>query len=338
MIDNLRKRYEQLQGLLNTPANQGGGLLGNISQGALLGSAIYGQGIQGKDPFSALLPAVTQTAQIQQLLTPKQKDRKIVKAADGFNYYEDTGERVLPGVQAKPKDVKTKEVYDTKTGTKVFRTEKQLAEEPDRYTGEPIEPIQSKIKRGQENTLFGNYTKDKSVQGFNQSSTQLQKMLTSFEQGTGAGDVAGIFAFMKTLDPNSVVRESEFQVAEGTGGAKLASFEKAFQLWKKARKGQRLTNREKENFKSAAIGFYEGELSSLDNLRGAYEGVIQNQNLDSTNIFVDNDLRPKFLEIDGKKIKTPSGATLADYKDGVYFWKIPGFDGYYSADSRGRSK
>ncbi len=71
MIDNLRKRYEQLQGLLNTPANQGGGLLGNISQGALLGSAIYGQGIQGKDPFAALLPAVGQTAQIQKLMNPK---------------------------------------------------------------------------------------------------------------------------------------------------------------------------------------------------------------------------------------------------------------------------
>ena len=68
MIDNLRKRYEQLQGLLNTPANQSGGLLGNISQGALLGSAIYGQGIQGKDPFAALLPAVTQTAQLQKLM------------------------------------------------------------------------------------------------------------------------------------------------------------------------------------------------------------------------------------------------------------------------------
>ena len=71
MIDNLRKRYEQLQGLLNTPANQGGGLLGNIPQTALLGSAIYGQGVQGRDPFSALLPAVTQTAQLQKLMTPK---------------------------------------------------------------------------------------------------------------------------------------------------------------------------------------------------------------------------------------------------------------------------
>jgi len=71
MIDNLRKRYEQLQGLLNTPMNQSGGLLGNIPQGAILGSAIFGQGIQGKDPFSALLPAVAQTAQVQKLMTPK---------------------------------------------------------------------------------------------------------------------------------------------------------------------------------------------------------------------------------------------------------------------------
>ena len=71
MIENLRKRYEQLQGLLNTPNNQGGGLLGNIPQTALLGSAIYGQGVQGKDPFESLLPAVTQTAQLQKLMTPK---------------------------------------------------------------------------------------------------------------------------------------------------------------------------------------------------------------------------------------------------------------------------
>ena len=71
MIENLRKRYEQLQGLLNTPNNQGGGLLGNIPQAALLGSAIYSQGIKGKDPFESLLPAVTQTAQLQKLMTPK---------------------------------------------------------------------------------------------------------------------------------------------------------------------------------------------------------------------------------------------------------------------------
>ena len=51
--------------------NQQGGLLQNIPQSALLGSAIFGQGMKGIDPFSALLPAVTQTAQLQQMLTPK---------------------------------------------------------------------------------------------------------------------------------------------------------------------------------------------------------------------------------------------------------------------------
>ena len=80
MIENLRKRYADLQGLLNTPMNQGGGLLGNIPQSALLGSAIFGQGVQGKDPFSALLPAVAQTAQLQKLMTPKKSFRQLTDA------------------------------------------------------------------------------------------------------------------------------------------------------------------------------------------------------------------------------------------------------------------
>ena len=71
MIEDLKRRYAKLQGLLNTPMNQSGGILGNIPQGALLGSSIFSQGMQGKDPFSALLPAVAQTAQLQTLMTPK---------------------------------------------------------------------------------------------------------------------------------------------------------------------------------------------------------------------------------------------------------------------------
>lgn len=104
MIDRLRQRYQQLQGLLNTPINQGGGLLGNIPQAALLGSAIFGQGIQGRDPFSALLPAAMQTAQLQQLLTPEEKDRKIVKDVEGRQRYVDTGELVFSDVKTPVKE------------------------------------------------------------------------------------------------------------------------------------------------------------------------------------------------------------------------------------------
>jgi len=96
MINNLRKRYEQLQGLLNTPMNQSGGLLGNIPQGAILGSAIFGQGLQGRDPFSALLPAVAQTAQIQRFLTPKKKENFRALTAKEFENYKSQGVNLDP--------------------------------------------------------------------------------------------------------------------------------------------------------------------------------------------------------------------------------------------------
>jgi hypothetical protein len=92
MIEDLKRRYAKLQGLLNTPIGQSqGGLLSNIPQGALLGSAIFGQGIQGKDPFSAFLPAVTQTAQLQKYMTPE----KIKQGKPSAYINKETGIREL---------------------------------------------------------------------------------------------------------------------------------------------------------------------------------------------------------------------------------------------------
>ena len=73
LIDLIRERYAKLteEGGILDANNNNKGLLGNISETALLGSAIYGQGIQGKDPFEAFLPATLQTAQLRKALTPK---------------------------------------------------------------------------------------------------------------------------------------------------------------------------------------------------------------------------------------------------------------------------
>ena len=125
MIEDLKRRYAKLQGLLNTPIGQSqGGLLSNIPQGALLGSSIFSQGMQGKDPFSALLPAVAQTAQLQKYMTPTLG--------------------------------KTKEVYDVKLQKNVFATEKQIQSTPDRFT--PKLEDQSKISRDQTKNLQGLFT------------------------------------------------------------------------------------------------------------------------------------------------------------------------------------
>ena len=76
------ERLKQLvgleQGLLNQPKAQGG-LLGGLTSNPnlLIGASIIGQGVKGKDPFGSVIPAVTQTAQIQKLLTPKNRFRQL---------------------------------------------------------------------------------------------------------------------------------------------------------------------------------------------------------------------------------------------------------------------
>ena len=97
---------QQSGGLIdfNKMNNQQGGLLQNIPQSALLGSALFGQGMQGKDPFSALLPAVTQTAQLQQMLTPKKG--RLISAYDPNKMNEDGTKGAV--VYEYEKDIKAK--------------------------------------------------------------------------------------------------------------------------------------------------------------------------------------------------------------------------------------
>lgn len=60
-------------GTTNTEGQPTGLLDGlqNINPNLLIGAAITGSGFQGKDPFSSILPAFTQAAQISKYLTPK---------------------------------------------------------------------------------------------------------------------------------------------------------------------------------------------------------------------------------------------------------------------------
>ena len=68
-------------GMLQTKMDQPGGLLGGqIPELALLGSALYGQGMQGKDPLEGLFPAYTQAAQVKKALTPEKE--RLIEAYD----------------------------------------------------------------------------------------------------------------------------------------------------------------------------------------------------------------------------------------------------------------
>lgn len=73
-----------LQSNLNQ-MNQGeGGLLSNIPQAAILGSAIYGQGVKGKDPLEAFFPAAMQTASFTKAIRPKKTELQKNLEAAGY--------------------------------------------------------------------------------------------------------------------------------------------------------------------------------------------------------------------------------------------------------------
>lgn len=61
-----------------------GGLLSNIPQSVLLGAALYGEGMKGKNPLEGLFPALTQTAQLQRLITPKRTELEKNLIAAGY--------------------------------------------------------------------------------------------------------------------------------------------------------------------------------------------------------------------------------------------------------------
>lgn len=96
LYELLKERFKTAEGLLNTNMNETGGLLGNIPQAAILGSAIYSQGLQGKDPFESLLPAATQTAQLQKLMTPKKANKFRALTSQEFEKLKSEGVNLDP--------------------------------------------------------------------------------------------------------------------------------------------------------------------------------------------------------------------------------------------------
>ena len=92
IMDDIRKMMAQRAaqgigtggGLFGTTNTQGQptGLLGglrNINPNLLIGAAITGAGMRGQDPFSSILPATLQAAQISKYLTPKDKRTPLQK-------------------------------------------------------------------------------------------------------------------------------------------------------------------------------------------------------------------------------------------------------------------
>ncbi len=122
---------------------------------------------------------------------------------------------------------------------------------------------------------------------------------------SGQDDIAIIFAYMKMLDPTSVVREGEFATAEATAGIP----EQIVQAYNKALQGERLSPEMRQGFLSAAERQMEAAGTMFDQTLQHYQGLAQSYGLDPNRI-----VRPRGDKPD------PGGATSGTV-NGVQ-WKV----------------
>lgn len=111
---------------------------------------------------------------------------------------------------------------------------------------------------------------------------------------TGAGDIALVFNYMKILDPNSVVRESEFATAEQTVGIPI----RVVQAYNKAVNGQRLAPSTRQNFKDASNTLFDTVIETQIRNEESFRDISVRANIDPRDTvtdFIGPEARARFL-------------------------------------------
>lgn len=127
-----------------------------------------------------------------------------------------------------------------------------------------------------EHTLRDEYDTDPNVKNFKAVRDNYKRVRSSATMDTGAGDVSLIFAYMKMLDPGSVVREGEFATAQNTGGID----DTIRNLYNGVVNGQRLTPEQRAKFVSAADQLYQGAVGTLTDTNKRFGDIAGGWQLD----------------------------------------------------------
>lgn len=101
---------------------------------------------------------------------------------------------------------------------------------------------------------------------FNDMKSAYGQVLTSLDQGTPIGDVAGATKVMKLLDPGSVVRESELGIAMAASG-RMDRLQNYFTLWAS---GNKLTPTQRADFRQLSNELYAAAGQAYNQKRGEY--------------------------------------------------------------------
>lgn len=102
---------------------------------------------------------------------------------------------------------------------------------------------------------------------------------------TAAGDIALIFSYMKILDPNSVVRETEFATAQNATGVP----DRIRNMWNRVLEGQRLNPAQRTDFLNQARTISSKQLGQYQRTLDQYKGVADRTGVDWRNVVLDQE-------------------------------------------------
>lgn len=109
------------------------------------------------------------------------------------------------------------------------------------------------------------------------------KIEASFEDPSPAGDMAGIFSYMKLLDPGSTVREGEYATVEKAGS--VPNWVR--RAYNKAVKGDLLTPKMRKDFSNRSKKLFNKQKITQKKRETQYRGIAKRQGLPEQDVLID---------------------------------------------------
>ncbi len=129
--------------------------------------------------------------------------------------------------------------------------------------------------------LADDYTRD--AKDFSSQNSAMRRIAASANNPSAAGDMSLLYGYMKMLDPNSVVRESEFATAAQSGSLPQQIQGAATKILN----GQRLTPEQRADFVDRAAKLYAEAKSSNATVRESYTQRAKKFGVDPSLVFTD---------------------------------------------------
>jgi len=310
--DKLRKQ-SLLQGLLGTAATYLA-TPKNLNTGSALpylGKAFLG----GMGASQDVVDRALNNAYRQKLLAGKEDNLYNVDGA----LVDKSGKVVYQG-PTKEKERKTAVVggvlVDANTGEKIFEAPKErktITVNGAVLDAETMKPLYQSPKEPKEidtfkqtNELRNTFQNLPEVKSWNITQPILMSAREASKDTSGASDLNLIYALGKALDPNSVVREGELELAAGTGslGEKLKGY------YKSTTAGGKLTPEVKQDLLRQIESRTYAQKKQYDSAKKQYTSIANKYKLDPSELFIEPIVEPLDTSQPVKRLSTQDQQAL----------------------------